>query len=172
MPQVVKKQFVSKGGEWVEVPIGGGEGGDEIVPQSGTPVGGIIAYGGSTAPEGWHLCDGSAHGSAELEAVLGSANAPDLRDRFVIAAGSSYPAASTGGAATHTLTTAELPSHRHEKDQKYGDAGTAYQDSITRAKISGGAIATASTYTGYTGDGAAHNNMPPYYALTYIIKTA
>ena len=36
-----------------------------------------------------------------------------LKDRFLLGAGSSYSAGSTGGAATHTLTTAQMPSHTH-----------------------------------------------------------
>lgn len=79
------------------------------------PIGAIIAYGGNTAPAGWHLCNGTAHGSSALQAILGSANAPDLRDRFIVGAGSSYSRGSTGGAATVTLTGAQsgIPSHAH-----------------------------------------------------------
>jgi hypothetical protein len=48
------------------------------------PIGSVVAYGGTSAPTGWHLCDGSAHGSAALATVLGSANTPDLRSRFIL----------------------------------------------------------------------------------------
>jgi hypothetical protein len=41
-----------------------------------------------------------------------------LKDRFLLGAGSSYAAGSTGGAATHTLTTAQMPSHTHTTDSQ------------------------------------------------------
>ena len=66
------------------------------------PVGGIILWSGSlaTVPTGWLLCNG----------VSGT---PDLRDRFVVGAGSTYAVGVTGGAATVALSIAELPSHNH-----------------------------------------------------------
>lgn len=67
-----------------------------------TPIGTILAYGGSTAPPGWAICDGT----------LGT---PDLRNRFIVAAGASYAVGNTGGASAVTLTAAEsgLVSHAH-----------------------------------------------------------
>jgi microcystin-dependent protein len=84
-----------------------------VVPS--VPIGLIAPYGGGTVPVGWHLCDGSAHGSAALQAVIGSANTPDLRDRFVVGAGSTYAMGNTGGAASVTLTAAQsgLVGHSH-----------------------------------------------------------
>src|SRR6187455_2830056 len=81
----------------------------------GSPVGAVAAYVGRTAPAGWHLCNGSAHGSAELEAVLGSANTPDLTRLFIVGVGPSYAAGATGGAETVKLTAAQSGrfSHKH-----------------------------------------------------------
>ena len=66
------------------------------------PSGIICMWSGeSTAiPSGWHLCDGDA-------------GTPDLRDRFIVGAGSTYEVGNTGGEATHTLTVNEIPSHNH-----------------------------------------------------------
>jgi hypothetical protein len=66
------------------------------------PSGGIIMWSGSIAsiPSGWLLCNGSS-------------GTPDLRDRFVVGAGSTYAVNATGGAATVTLSTTNLPSHTH-----------------------------------------------------------
>lgn len=79
------------------------------------PIGAIIAYGGSVAPTGWHICNGTAHGSSALQAVIGSANTPDLSGRFIVGTGTNYPLKATGGAETVTLTAAQsgLVSHNH-----------------------------------------------------------
>ena len=53
------------------------------------PAGTVIAYGGSSAPAGWLLCDGAAYNTStysNLFAAIGStfgSNVPDLRGRFV-----------------------------------------------------------------------------------------
>ena len=62
------------------------------------PIGGIIAYTGSlnTLPLNYHLCDGTN-------------GTPDLRDRFIIGAGSSYNLNSIGGTSTNTLALNQLP---------------------------------------------------------------
>jgi hypothetical protein len=66
------------------------------------PSGGIIMWSGSIAsiPSGWLLCNGTS-------------GTPDLRDRFVVGAGSTYAVNATGGFATYSLSTAQLPSHTH-----------------------------------------------------------
>jgi microcystin-dependent protein len=66
------------------------------------PSGGIIMWSGavSAIPAGWVLCNGSN-------------STPDLRDRFVVGAGSSYAVNATGGASTVALSTANLPAHNH-----------------------------------------------------------
>ena len=66
------------------------------------PIGGIILWSGSVAsvPSGWALCNGSN-------------GTPDLRDRFVVGAGSAYAVGATGGANEVTLNTTQIPSHTH-----------------------------------------------------------
>lgn len=98
-----------------------------------------------------------------------------LQDRFLLAAGSTYSAGSTGGEATHTLTLDEIPSHGHEIYSKmtWGDDRTLppwtpylTTGSITDAGSSG---ETGKFYKYFaiidSGGGAAHNNMPPYLAV-------
>lgn len=69
---------------------------------SPVPSGVIVMWSGAITaiPSGWYLCNGSN-------------NTPDLRDRFVVGAGSSYAVGATGGANTVTLTTDQIPSHTH-----------------------------------------------------------
>ena len=75
-----------------------------------SPTGLISLWYGSTAsvPTGWGLCDGSTY--AKMDAS-GNIVAPDLRDRFVVGAGSTYAVAATGGATsgTSSATSAGVP---------------------------------------------------------------
>ena len=77
------------------------------------PAGMIMIWSGSvgSVPSGWVLCNGSN-------------STPDLRDKFVLGAGSTYAVAATGGATTVTaagtisvtgtaLTEAQMPKHFH-----------------------------------------------------------
>jgi len=75
------------------------------------PVGGIIMWSGSIAsiPSGWALCDGGATTKPDGTTI----RTPDLRDKFVVGAGSAYNPTDTGGAASFTMTAAQMPSHSH-----------------------------------------------------------
>lgn len=126
------------------------------VAAGGIPSGGIIIWSGSAdaVPGGWALCDGEN-------------GTPDLRDRFVVGAGSSYSVGAIGGEKTHTLTESEMPRHSHgfiirgSSDLISGLLYATVQSTATKS-------ATYSTYS--AGGSSAHNNMPPYYALCYIMK--
>ena len=85
-----------------------------------------------------------------------------LTDRFLIGAGSAYTAKTTGGETTHTLTVAEMPSHRHGASEGQFHAYTGSNGADT---VSGGTNFKSIQYTAYAGDGGAHNNMPPYLAV-------
>lgn len=148
------------------------------------PIGSIITFGAATAPSGWHLCNGTAHGSSALQSVIGSANTPDLRDRFIVAAGSTYAQGNTGGAASVTLTAAQsgLPDHNHVLAMGGTPAVGNTLDTPMRSTGGGDGgfrtqgVSMSSTYgTGPYGAqnaSASHENRPPYHALTYIIKKA
>ena len=127
--------------------------GSNLSSVPGVPVGGIIMWSGATnnIPSGWALCDGQN-------------GTPNLQDRFIVGAGSSYSVNDTGGAASVTLTINQMPSHNHSYTMINFDQGSA-----------GGASSygqgTSSVSTGSKGGGQSHENRPPYYALAYIIKT-
>ena len=112
---------------------------------------GIIMFSGAIAsiPTGWYLCNGSN-------------GTPDLRDKFIVGAGSTYAVGAEGGEATHALSVAELAVHHHA----YSAAGTGPQYSG-----SGSAAYPVGANTGDTGSGTAHNNLPPYHALAFIMKS-
>jgi hypothetical protein len=128
-----------------------------IADFEGVPTGVILLWSGAEGaiPAGWVLCNG-ANGT------------PDLRDRFVVGAGTTYAVGNTGGSATHTLTTAEMPTHSHNYS-KYAtsvavQSGTG--ESSLWKQVSSDVYATTET-----GSDNAHENRPPYYALCYIMKT-
>ena len=142
----------------------------EFVLANSVPTGLIAIWSGSagTIPSGWTLCNGSS-------------GTPDLRDRFIVGAGTSYAVGATGGSAnaivvshTHTATVTD-PGHTHNY-LKYGNfTSTSGPDPMgTPANIS---TATSSSVTGIsvtnstTGSSGTNANLPPYYALCYIMKT-
>lgn len=152
------------------VPDGGGPGGDGG-SGGNIPAGGIIIWSGAAdaVPDGWALCDGTN-------------GTPDLRDRFVLGAGGSRAVGATGGEETHKLTTAEMPSHTHTLSAYAPSAGSSggimtLVNVPAKTQLNNGyALADAgkayrgSLTTNSNGSGSAHNNMPPYYALCYIMK--
>ena len=142
----------------------------------------IIIWSGSigSIPTGWLICDGTN-------------STPDLRNRFIIGAGSTYPVNATGGSAD-----AIVVSHTHAVNIQTGDNNQNHVHAMT--KYVGVNAAAGTAYIGddsgsgpagtiYTGENNAnHNhavsgstnsagvsgtnaNLPPYYALCYIMKS-
>ena len=142
------------------------------------PSGGIIMWSGTiaTIPSGWVLCNGLN-------------NTPNLTDRFIIGAGGTYNPTDTGGNAdalipahSHTVTgtTSTNGSHTHTMGSQYyvfgGGAGNNYyiRDSGTGTSFtSSNAGEHTHTVTGTTntvGSDATNANLPPYFALAFIMK--
>ena len=95
-----------------------------------------------------------------------------IKDRFLLAAGTTYKAGATGGEATHTLTTSEMPSHNHAV--YYPNAGAA-DHSAPGNYPDGPSDSTyyaVGSYTSSAGGGGAHNNMPPYLSVYVWKRTA
>ena len=132
----------------------------------------IMMFSGTTAPTGWVLCNDSAAAQA--------ANAPDLRDKFVVGAGNNYAVGDSGGAATVTLTEAQMPEHNHgaanETDRVVKITGNTNGFPNLGGQFGNGTYQLSMNNTvgggGNTdkGNSEAHENRPPYYALCYIMK--
>ena len=117
------------------------------------------------------------------------------KDVFILAAGDTYPAGSTGGEAQHQLTVDEMPEHRHPQNingtgsdawtNTFGPAITrpvnggtegvlGYSYPITTADIARSNWGNNSNriYTDKIGLSQPHNNMPPYYSMPFWVRTA
>jgi len=123
------------------------------------PKGVIVAWNGTSAPAGWAVCDGQN-------------GTPDLRGRFVLAQGQGNGLTNrqlnqTGGVESVTLTVEQIPPHNHHwlaRNDDYNGVGggnTSLEDDAGPERP----IQTSST-----GGGNPHENMPPFYVLTYIMK--
>ena len=133
--------------------------GGSISGNGAIPVGGILIWHDTTSiPDGWALCDGQN-------------GTPDLRARFVVGAGGSYGVGAKGGSEEVTLTTDHLPSHSHTYTVFGGQKILAWKDVNDLYDRSGHYSKHAnSPTTTSAGGGKAHSNMPPYYALCYIMR--
>lgn len=99
-----------------------------------------------------------------------------IEDTFLLAAGSTYAAGSTGGEATHKLTVNEMPEHWHQlrfagNTAEIWQLSTKFQSGSASQIISYGTGRAGVDITG-SGGSAAHNNMPPYLAVYVWRRTA
>jgi microcystin-dependent protein len=131
-----------------------------------TPAGVISQFAGSTAPTGYLLCTGQSVSTttyADLFAVIGytyggsgsSFTIPNLQGRIPVgrdAAQTEFDVlGEAGGAKTHTLTTAEMPSHTHTQNSHNHT-----QDSHNHSQNSHDhfAVQSANPFNGLAGFGA------------------
>jgi hypothetical protein len=136
---------------------------DGSVTGGGTiPVGGIILWSGAITaiPSGWRLCDGNG-------------GTPDLRDRFVVGAGSGYAVGTKAGSSSVTLSVNNLPAHSHRisdldrtgNPDGWRDGGRHYW---RNASYQG--HGDQGKQTDNTGGNQPFSILPPYYALAYIMR--
>ena len=176
------------GTSWVEVNLGGTTTPPEEEPIEGVPSGAIIMWSGSIAsiPSGWALCNG-ANGT------------PDLRNRFVIGSSSDVSGVSNTsvtGANTKSggSKDAIVVSHTHSGTANSGSGGGTFITGLTTYystppagytpipfRFDSGVInwgyssASSAAHThnvtiNSTGSSGTNANLPPYYALAFIMK--
>lgn len=155
-------------------------------------LGEVRMFGLTFSPRGWAYCNGqqlAINQNQALFSLLGTTFGgngtttfalPDLQGRTPVHVGSgpglpSYAWGQKGGAETHTLTAAELPSHSH------GATGTSSSPNVSSPSGATWATGVANAYgtspngsmsaasVGNAGGGQAHPNMPPYLVLNFVI---
>ena len=152
------------------------------------PVGSITMWCSASAPSGWLLCNGSTFSRTtypDLYTALGNKNTvPDLRDRFIVGAGHDYSVGNTGGLKEVTLQSSQMPKHSHSvNDYYYIESYNASGDAISGKETVNSSFGPRVEHdtdndelyykthnTEEAGESKAHENRPPYYALTFIIK--
>lgn len=139
------------------------------------PSGMIAMWSGSTTaiPAGWQLCDGSLIAGT-------SKRTPDLRGRFIVGYNSGdydyNPMGRTGGNKKISLSTSNMPSHRHlngmadDIEIAFKKQGYIKQDSSSACFGNEGGHAKFQGYTSYEGSSQPFDIRPPYYVLAFIIK--
>ncbi len=119
------------------------------------PTGMITMWSGSIAsiPGGWALCDGTE-------------GTPDLRNRFIVGAGDDYAVGNTGGAAqhNHAITVDAAPTGLILNQTSTTVDGDADPPSCLDS-----ASLTDPTHF-HTASAANGSNLPPYFALAFIMK--
>jgi hypothetical protein len=144
------------------------------------PKGGIILWSGATGaiPAGWRLCDGG---------TINGMTTPNLQDRFVVGAGSTYDVDADGGSAdavvvAHTHTATSIDSgHTHNwgygTEQDDSGTGGSNREFTTTAATNNPVVPTPvlsssaniTTTVNSEGESGTNKNLPPYYALAYIM---
>lgn len=168
-----------------------------ISTTSAVPNGFIGMWAGTiaTIPSGWALCDGT-NGTPDLRSrfIIGaSTNQFNSTNPSGLL---SYPEYSVGGEEYHALTIEEIPSHAHEAYVGYPDGqggasiGYSTMDGFSQGVMNIPSVKqtygpTATVYAGgdpnnqtttkdkygnITNETLPHNNLPPFYALAFIMK--
>lgn len=140
-----------------------------------TPLGAMMMFTSDTIPDKWLWCDGQSLSEttyADLFAVIGhnfgSAgagffNLPNMGYKFPLSVDDLSEIGDMGGEIDHTLTIAEMPAHSHETGVS---AATGAGNRVARGTNTLAVLQPSTS----VGGGAAHNNMPPYIRLAFIIK--
>ena len=140
--------------------------GSNLSSVPGVPVGGIIMWSGATnnIPSGWALCDGNN-------------GTPNLQDKFIVGAGSSYAVAATGGSANAVVIQHNHgisdPGHQHTWSRQDAQNDVGYRPwPASNNDCKETVVNTGSNTTGITinneGESGTNKNLPPYLSLIHI----
>jgi len=156
-------------------------------------VGEIRMFGGNFAPVGWAFCDGALLPISENEVLFqligttyggdgqNTFAVPDLRGRFPVHLGGGHVIGEAYGVETVTLTTNQIPSHRHVAQASSGAGGSSSPSGNVWASCSNTAISQFAPGTstavnmngamaGIAGGNQPHENVPPFTCISFIIS--
>ena len=162
----------------------------------GVPIGTIVMWPLENPPKGWLFCDGTSYYKynsphSKLYEVIGNKynngdtpltkfNVPNLQSRFPLGASPDYSLGVTGGEKEVTLKKSQIPAHNHQLKEileSKSSGGEDWQGVNFNGGYTGGiknfAVGAGGSFPkteNNTGGGLAHNNMPPYFPLNFIIK--
>ena len=149
----------------------------DVLPEFTMPVGSTMIWHTDTPPDRWIICDGTGYLKAdypELWELWGSKygssvdffGSPNLTDRVPYGASIPHPLDSAFGSSTHTLTVAEMPSHRHRIPKASATVNAAVNTTLANARTD--TTITPDIQTDLTGGGGAHNNLQPSLSVVFI----
>lgn len=134
---------------------------------------GQVAFFAGDIPDNYHELDGSVLAVSDYPDLADTCSQwvdgsdillPDYRGKFVVSVGGGYSLEDTGGEASHTLTSLEMPAHSHSEI-----SATPTLIAIGAGVPAPSAIPGIST-TGLAGGGQSHNNLPPYVAFRMAVS--
>jgi microcystin-dependent protein len=146
----------------------------------GNPLLGTIqAYVLDTLPEGTLVCDGTTHSFDDYPALLGKLSSaldngdgtftvPDLTEYFLRGGGVDDIGA-TGGSSTVSLSSAQNGAHTHTIQYAYGPD---VASSVVLGVLEGFQATPTEETTSEAGQGAAHENRPPFYSVVFALVAA
>ncbi|WP_028652993.1 phage tail protein [Nocardioides halotolerans] len=157
-------------------------------------VGEVRIFAGNFAPAGWAFCNGQPLAISEYETLFqligttyggdgqSTFNVPDLRGRLGVHKDTpipgNYPIGSSGGVETVTLTTTQIPSHRHAMLVSTGVATQSSPANNVLAQSTAADLyiedtataALAASSMGTAGGSQPHDNLQPYLCINHIIS--
>lgn len=144
-----------------------------------TPSGMIAPFAGATAPAGWLICNGAAVSRTTypaLFAVCGTTygdgngsttfNLPNLTGRVPVGASTTFGIGTSGGASSVTLRATNLPRNGLTVEAGAYSSSASQVGMVPMSSSLSPIIASAPTWQSTPID-----TMPPYAAVSYIIKT-
>jgi len=149
----------------------------DAAASAGIPAGVIAAYGGSSAPSGWVLCDGGVAATATYPALFtaigyqyGGAganfNLPDLQGRVPVGKGT-HTEVDTLGENEGASVSNRSPSHSHTPSN--GGSFLTHTSGTLSYRTQGGAFTNVDVAR--TSGNGALTDKPAYLVINYIIKT-
>ena len=145
-------------------------------------IGEVRMFANDPPNSSWIFCDGTSYHKATYPLLwiyltkngtdyttwggdASNMQVPNYNKRMPLGTGGGISLGATGGEENHTLTIPEMPAHTHLETFGFGGGVTS---GLSPNII--GSVGSTGIYTGSTGNGNTHNNMPPYVGINFLIR--